>query len=186
MKLDGKQIAILVADGFEQIELTEPRKALEEAGAKTVIISPSDGKVQGWNHDEKADFFTVDAPLKSARAEEYDALLLPGGVKNPDKLRTIDEAVQFVQEFVAAGKPIAVICHGPWTLIEADAVEGKTITSWPSVKTDLRNAGANWVDEEVVVDQGLISSRKPEDIPAFNEKMVEEFANAQRSRRAAG
>ena len=183
-RLEGKQVAILVADGFEQIELTEPRKALEEAGAKTEIVSPATDEVQGWNHHEKADKFPVDVPLKNATADEYDALLLPGGVRNPDELRTIERAVAFVKDFVAAGKPIAVICHGPWTLIDADAVKGKTLTSWPSLKRDLQNAGANWVDKEVVVHSGLVTSRKPDDLPAFNEKMIEEFAAGKRSQKA--
>ncbi len=183
-RLEGKRVAILVADGFEQIELTDPRKALEEAGAKAEIVSPAKDKVQGWNHDEKADKFAVDVPLKNASADEYDALLLPGGVRNPDELRTIERAVAFIKDFVTAGKPIAVICHGPWTLIDADAVKGKTLTSWPSLKRDLQNAGANWVDKEVVVDSGIVTSRKPEDLPAFNEKMIEEFAAGKRSHRA--
>lgn len=175
-KLSGKTIAILVADGFEQVELTEPRKALDAAGARTLIVSPSAGEVQGWNHDEKADKFTVDLDLKTAAAADFDGLLLPGGVRNPDVLRGDPEAVLFVQDFVKQRKPIAAICHAPWTLIEADAVRGKRVTSWPSLKTDLRNAGAEWVDEEVVNDNGLVTSRKPDDIPAFNEKMIEEFS----------
>lgn len=174
--LRGRRIAILLTDGFERVEMTEPRKALEEAGAKTVLISPKTPTVQGWNHFDKADEFPVDIPLDSANASEYDALLLPGGVANPDQLRVNDRAVQFVRSFVEAGKPIASICHGPWTLIEAEAVSDRTLTSWPSLKTDLRNAGANWVDEEVVVDRGLITSRNPGDIPAFNQKVIEEFA----------
>jgi protease I len=177
--LSGKKIAILVADGFEQVELTEPREALIQAGAETQIVSPAKGKVQGWNHDEKADTFTVDRPLDEARALDYDALLLPGGVRNPDVLRTIPRAVEFVKGFFDRGKPVAAICHGPWTLIEADAVRGRNITSWPSLKTDLNNAGANWVDEEVMVDRGLVTSRKPDDLPAFIEKMIEEFAEGQ-------
>ncbi len=175
-KLEGKKVAILVADGFEQVELTEPKKALEEAGAQTEIVSPVRNEVQGWKHDEKADGFRVDVPLERARSDDYDALLLPGGVKNPDHLRMQSKAVDFVKGFFTAGKPVAAICHGPWTLIEADAVRGKKITSWPSLKTDLTNAGAQWVDQEVVTDSGLVTSRKPDDIPAFNRKMVEEFA----------
>ena len=184
-KLNGKKVAILVADGFEQVELTEPRKALEEAGAKIEIVSPAEEVVQGWNHDEKADLFTVDMPLKRARSDDYDALLLPGGVKNPDKLRMLTRAVEFVDGFFAAGKPVAAICHAPWTLIEAEMVKGRKITSWPSLKTDLINAGAEWVDREVVVDHGLVTSRKPADIPAFNQKMIEEFAANRYARKFA-
>jgi len=175
-ELNGQKVAILVADGFEQVELTGPKAALEKAGAQTQIVSPSKGKVQGWNHFDKADKFKVDVQLENADADSYDALLLPGGVANPDQLRMLESAVNFVKSFVAAGKPIAAICHAPWTLIEAGAVRGKTMTSWPSLKTDLMNAGAKWVDQQVIVDQGLVSSRKPDDIPAFNQKMIEEFA----------
>ncbi|MGN6507434.1 MAG: type 1 glutamine amidotransferase domain-containing protein, partial [Tepidisphaeraceae bacterium] len=163
-QLKDKRIAILVDNGFEQVELTEPRKALQDAGAKTVLISPTEGKVQGFNHDDPADKLPVDLVLKQAKADDYDALVLPGGVANPDKLRMNTAAVAFVKAFVDAGKPIAAICHGPWTLIEAGAVNGRKMTSWPSLKTDLKNAGANWVDEEVVVDHGLVTSRKPDDI----------------------
>jgi protease I len=173
--LNGKKVAILVADGFEQVEMTEPKKALEEAGARTEIISPMNRQVQGWNHFDKADKFPVDVPLDSADAQNYDALLLPGGVANPDQLRMIPAAVYFIKQFFEAGKPVAAICHGPWTLIEADVVRGRTITSWPSLKTDLMNAGAKWVDQEVVTDGGLVTSRNPQDIPAFNRKMIEEF-----------
>lgn len=175
-RLDGKKVAILVTDGFEQVELTEPKKALVAEGAQTHIISPDNGQVQGMNHDEKGDSFPVDKSLKQARPEEYDALLLPGGVKNPDKLRTIPEAVQFVRSFVAEGKPVAAICHGPWTLVEADVVRNRNLTSYPSLKTDIKNAGGNWTDAEVIVDKGLVTSRTPDDLPAFNRKMVEEFA----------
>jgi protease I len=178
--LNGKKIAILVAEGFEQSEMVEPKRALEEAGAQTAIVSPAEGKVQGWKHFDKADTFTVDVPLAQANAEEFDALVLPGGVANPDQLRMKPEAVRFVKSFVNAGKPVGVICHGPWTLIEADCVRGRRITSWPSLKTDLQNAGADWVDEEVVVDQGLVSSRKPADLPAFNRKLIEEVAEGRR------
>jgi protease I len=174
-ELNGKKVAILVADGFEQVELTEPRKALEDAGASTELISPEKSKVQGFQHDKPGDAFPVDQALAAADANDFDALLLPGGVANPDKLRMTPAAVEFVKAFVDAGKPIAAICHGPWTLIETGTVRGRTMTSWPSLKTDLRNAGANWVDEEVVVDHGLVTSRKPADIPAFNRKMIEEF-----------
>jgi protease I len=180
--LNQKKVAILVAEGFEQAEMTEPRKALEEAGAKTEIVSPAKGEVQGWNHFDKANRFRVDVPLDAARADDYDALLLPGGVANPDQLRTEPKAVQFVKRFVESGKPVGVICHGPWTLIEAGVVKGRTITSWPSLKTDLVNAGASWVDQEVVVDKGLVSSRKPADIPAFSRKLVEEIGEGQHRR----
>jgi protease I len=174
--LIGKRVAILVADGFEQVELTEPKKALEEAGAVTAIVSPEDGEVKGFKHDEWGDKFTVNVALEDADCKDYDALLLPGGVMNPDKLRIIPKAIAFIKGFRTAGKPIASICHGPWTLIEADIVRGRTITSWPSLKTDLRNAGAMWVDKEVINDDGIITSRNPDDIPAFNQKMIEEFA----------
>ncbi len=185
--LNNTKVAILVTEGFEQSEMVEPRKALNDAGAQTMIVSPDEGEVQGWKHYDKADKFPVDVPLTEAKADDFDALLLPGGVANPDQLRMKPEAVQFVKDFFNAGKPVAVICHGPWTLIEADVVRGRKMTSWPSVKTDLINAGAEWVDEPVVVDKGLVSSRKPDDIPAFNEKMIEEFAEGvHRGQRAAG
>jgi protease I len=183
--LSGLKVAILVADGFEQVEMTEPRKALIEAGADTRIVSAAKDQVQGWNHHDKADEFKVDVALDDANANDFGALLLPGGVANPDQLRTLPQAVDFVRGFVEAGKPVAVICHGPWTLIEAGVVKGRSITSWPSVKTDLINAGAKWVDKEVVVDRGLVSSRKPDDIPAFNRKMVEEFAKGPAPRRGS-
>ena len=184
--LNGLKVAILAAEGFEQQELTEPRKALDAAGAMTMIVSPAEGEVQGWNHYDKGDKFPVDVALADARADEFNALLLPGGVANPDQLRMKPEAVKFIKDFFDAGKPVAVICHGPWTLIEAGVVKGRKITSWPSIKTDLINAGAEWVDEEVVVDNGLVSSRKPADIPAFNQKMIEEFAEGvHRGQRAA-
>jgi protease I len=175
-QLANKKVAVLLTDGFEQVEMTKPRQALIDAGASVSLVSPEKGEIQGYNHQEKADKFSVDVPLKQARPDDYDALLLPGGVANPDSLRTNPDAVQFVKSFVKAGKPVAAICHGPWTLIEADAVRGKKMTSWPSLKTDLKNAGADWVDQEVVTDHGLVTSRKPADIPAFNEKMIEEFA----------
>ena len=174
-QLRGRRVAILVEDGFEQVELTEPRQALTEEGAETHLVSPRPEKVKGWNHTQWGDEFPVEVTLEAARPEEYDALLLPGGVMNPDRLRMNPEAVNFVKSFVAEGKPVAVICHGPWTLVEADAVRGRRITSWPSLRTDLENAGAEWVDEAVVVDQGLVSSRKPDDIPAFNVRMIEAF-----------
>ncbi len=174
--LHGKKIAILATDGFEQAELLEPRKALDQAGAKTQVVSPKDNKIRGWNHKDWGQEVSVDVPLKSAKAEEFDALLLPGGVMNPDHLRMIPEAVAFVKHFTDAGKPVAAICHGPWTLIEAGAVRGKTITSWPSLKTDLKNAGATWQDKEVLRDGNLVTSRKPDDIPAFNQEMIRLFA----------
>ena len=174
--LTGNRVAILVADGFEQVELEEPKEALEKAGAKTDIISPSGDEVQGWDHDKEGDSFKVDVKLDAANANDYDALLLPGGVMNPDTLRTIPAAVAFAKAFFAAGKPVAAICHGPQLLIEADVVRGKKMTSFQSLKTDLKNAGAEWVDEPMVCDQGLVTSRKPADIPVFNAKMIEEFA----------
>ncbi len=174
-ELQGKKVAILVDDGFEQVELLEPRKALDEAGAKTVVVSPKKDRVKGWNHTEWGQEVKVDQPLDQARAEDFDALLLPGGVMNPDHLRMNRKAVDFTKAFFAAGKPVAAICHGPWTLVEADVVRGRTVTSYPSIQTDLRNAGAHWVDQEVVVDNGLVTSRKPQDIPAFNRKMIEEI-----------
>ncbi|MGH8665662.1 MAG: type 1 glutamine amidotransferase domain-containing protein [Burkholderiales bacterium] len=180
--LSEKKVAILVAEGFEQTEMTEPRKALEAAGVQTEIVSPAQGHVQGWNHFDKADRFRVDVPIDAANADDYDALLLPGGVANPDQLRTNPKAVQFVKRFVEGGKPVGVICHGPWTLIEAGVLKGRTITSWPSLKTDLMNAGASWVDQEVVVDKGLVSSRKPDDIPAFSRKLIEEIGEGKHQR----
>jgi protease I len=174
-ELTGKKVAILIANGFEQVEMTEPRKALEEAGAGTDIVSPEQGQVRGWYFTEWGDSFDVDVALSQASPEDYDALVLPGGVMNPDTLRQITQAVDFVRAFVGSGKPIASICHGPWMLIEADAVRGRKMTSYPSIKTDMRNAGANWVDQEVCTDSGIVTSRKPDDIPAFNQKMIEEF-----------
>jgi protease I len=184
-KLDGKRVAIVATDGFEQAELTEPMKALQEAGAKTEIVSVKPGQIQGWKHFDKADFFKVDKTVDQAKPDDYDALMLPGGVANPDQLRLSAKAIQFIKAFVDAKKPIAAICHGPWTLIDAGAVRGRKMTSWPSLKTDLRNAGAEWVDQEVVADQGLITSRKPDDIPAFNRKMIEEFAEGRHVRAKA-
>jgi protease I len=175
-KLQGKRIAFLVAnEGIEQVELTEPWKAVEEAGGTPELIAPESGKAQAFNHLDKGDTFPVDRTAADANPSDYDGLVLPGGVANPDNLRTHPEAVAFAREFFEQGKPVGVICHGPWTLIEADVVKGRTMTSWPSVQTDLRNAGANWVDKEVVVDEGLVSSRKPDDLPAFCAKIVEEF-----------
>lgn len=185
-ELKGKRVAILVADGFEQVEMTEPRKALDQAGARTEIVSPASGEVQGWNHDEKAQKFRVDTALKAARAGDYDALLLPGGVMNPDHLRTKPEAVEFVKSFFRDHKPVAAICHGPWLLAEADVIRGRRLTSWPSIKTDLRNAGAKWVDEAVVADNGLVTSRKPDDIPSFNRMMIGEFQEGIHAAQGAG
>jgi protease I len=175
-KLDGLRVAILAAEGFEQAELLEPRKALDAAGAKTAVVSPAKGQVQGWKHFDKGEKVGVDVPLEQADADDFDALMLPGGVANPDQLRAMPKAVEFVREFFTAGKPVAAICHAPWTLIEADVVRGRKLTSWPSLKTDLKNAGAEWVDQQVVTDNGLVTSRRPDDIPAFNAKMIEEFA----------
>lgn len=177
--LRGKKVAILVADGFEQIELTEPQKALEKAGAETRIVSPAEGKVKGWQHTEWGDELPVDVPLKEAKAEEFDALLLPGGVMNPDHLRRKPEALKFVKAFFEAGKPVAAICHGPWTLIDAGVARGRKMTSYETIQSDLKNAGVDWVDQEVVVDANLVTSRKPDDIPAFNKAMVEVFAKAE-------
>jgi protease I len=174
--LQGKRVAILATDGFEQSELEKPRKALQQAGATTSVISPEEGEITGWDTDDWGDSVEVDQQLSEANPDDFDALLLPGGVQNPDTLRTIPEAVKFVRSFFEAGKPVAAICHGPQLLIEADVVNGRTVTSFPSIKTDLVNAGAKWVDEEVVTDQGLVTSRRPADIPRFNEKMIEEFA----------
>ena len=176
-QLNGKKIAFLTAnEGVEEVELTEPRKAVEEAGAATELLAPEAGDVQTFNHLDKAETYEAARAVGDAKAEEFDGLVLPGGVANPDNLRTHPEAVQFVKDFFAAGKPVGVICHGPWTLIEAGVVDGRKLTSWPSLQTDLRNAGAEWVDEEVVVDEGLVTSRNPDDLPAFNAKIVEEFA----------
>jgi protease I len=176
--LQGKKVAILVSDGFEQSELLEPRKALDEAGAITQVVSPAEKKVKGWNHKDWGNEVPVDVSLDSANAQEFDALLLPGGVMNPDQLRLNPKAVAFVKQFMDEGKPVAAICHGPWTLLEAGAVRGRTLTSWPSLKTDLNNAGATWVDQEVVTDGLLVTSRKPDDIPAFNREMIRLFAEA--------
>ncbi|MEB3357061.1 MAG: type 1 glutamine amidotransferase domain-containing protein [Synechococcales bacterium] len=177
-KLNGKRVAILVANGFEQVEMTRPRQALAEAGAETHLISPEDTQVQGWNHYDKASLFPVDVVLDDADPNNYDALLLPGGTVNPDQLRVNETAMRFVRSFIEANKPIAAICHGPWSLIEADGVKGRRMTSYPSIKTDLKNAGANWVDEEVVVDGRLVTSRKPDDIDAFNSQVIEIFARS--------
>jgi protease I len=174
-ELRGKRVAALVDNGFEQVELIEPKKALEADGAKVDIVSPQPAKVKGWKHTNWGDEIPVDRPLDAARPDDYDALLLPGGQMNPDNLRINEAAIRFIKSFVDSGKPIAAICHGPWPLIEAGAVRGRRMTSWPSLATDLRNAGAVWVDEPCVVDNGLVTARKPDDIPAFNKKMIEEF-----------
>jgi protease I len=175
-KLEGKKVAILVADGFEQVELTGPKEALEAAGAETEIVSPVDKKVRAWNESDWGSKFKVDVPLATANASDYDALLLPGGVMNPDRLRLQPRALQFIRAFFDAGKPVAAICHGPWTLIDSGVAKGRRMTSFPSIRKDLINAGVDWVDAEVVVDHGLVTSRRPADIPAFNRKMLEEFS----------
>ena len=177
-KLHGLKVAILATDGFEQSELTEPRRALDEAGATTEIVSPKDGRLRGWNHKEWGREVDVDRELRSANPRDYDALVLPGRVMNPDALRTVPDAVAFVKSFFEAGKPVAAICHGPWTVIESGAAKGHRMTSWPSLKTDIRNAGAEWVDEEVVVDGKLITSRKPDDLPAFNRALIKVFGES--------
>jgi protease I len=176
--LEGLKVAILVDDGFEQVELIEPRKALDQAGAETRIVSPKGERVRGWNFTDWGDELPVDVLLDGAKPEDFDALLLPGGVFNPDALRMQPKAVAFVKAFFDAGKPVASICHGPWTVIEAGAAQGRRIASWPSLKTDLRNAGAEWVDQEVVVDGNLVTSRNPDDIPAFNRAMIDLFAQS--------
>lgn len=181
-QLKGKRVAILVTDGFEQIELTEPRKALHDAGAQTELVAPRGGKVKAWNKKEWGEQFDVDRDLHGADADTYDALLLPGGVMSPDHLRMNSTATRFVKTFFDSKKPVAAICHGPWTLIDAGVIQGRRVTSWPSLQSDLRNAGAEWVDEEVVVDDGVVTSRKPDDLPAFIAKMVEEFAEGRHAR----
>jgi protease I len=183
--LNGLKVAILVTDGFEQVELTEPRKALDDAGADTRIVSPKDSEVRGWNFTDWGQKLPVDLKLDQARPEMFDALLLPGGVINPDTLRMEPKAVAFVKAFFDAGKPVAAICHGPWTIIEAGQARGRKMASWPSLKTDLKNAGAEWVDQEAVVDGKLVTSRKPDDIPAFIREMLRLFASAQVGARAA-
>jgi protease I len=182
-KLQGKKVAILAADMFERVELEEPRKALEKAGAETEVISISAGEIQGFDHFDPADKVKVDKTVEEVSADDYDALLIPGGVGNPDQLRGDENAVHFVREFAESGKPMAVICHGPWLLVESGVARGRTLTSWPTLQTDIRNAGGNWVDKEVVVDDGIVTSRKPDDIPAFNEKMIEEFCEGSHGRR---
>ena len=183
--LKGLKVAILATDGFEQVELTEPRKALDQAGAETRVVSPKAGRIRGWKFTDWGDEVRVDTPLDQAKPEDFDALLLPGGVMSPDSLRMEPKAVAFAKAFFDAGKPVAAICHGPWTVIEAGAARGRQMTSWPSLKTDLRNAGANWVDKEVVVDQKLVTSRKPDDLPAFNREMIQLFKANSTRRHAA-
>jgi protease I len=183
--LKGLKVAILVTDGFEQVELAEPRKALDEAGAETRVVSPKADRVRGWKFTDWGDQVRVDAPLDQAKPEDFDALLLPGGVMNPDSLRMQPKAVAFAKAFFDAGKPVAAICHGPWLIIETGAGRGRRMTSWPSLKTDLRNAGADWADKEVVVDQKLVTSRKPDDLPAFNREMIQLFTAAGGRRHAA-
>ena len=184
-ELKGKKVAFLAADMFEEVELTEPWKALEQAGAELELVSLKDGEVQGFNHYDKAGSFKVDKSVEEASASDYDGLVLPGGVGNPDNLRQDENAVKFVRDFFEQGKPVGAICHAPWTLVEAAVVRGRTLTSFPSLQTDIRNAGGNWVDEEVHVDQGLVTSRKPGDIPAFNEKLIEELAEGKHEQQAA-
>ena len=184
-KLQGKKIAILATDGFEQVELTEPQKALQEAGATTHVISPKAGQIKGWKFTDWGDTVKVDKTLDEAKPGDYDALVLPGGQINPDKLRIEPKAVAFVTEFFNSGKPVGAICHGPWMLVEAGVVKGRTLTSWPSIRTDIRNAGGHWVDEQVVTDQSLTTSRKPDDLPAFNERFIQEIGQAKRAMKAA-
>ena len=181
--LTGKKVAILVDEGFEQVELIKPRKALDRVGATTQVVSPQEGEVRGWNTKRWGKSVAVDVPLEAADPEQFDALLLPGGVMNPDKLRMNPKAVEFVKHFFDAGKPVAAICHGPWMLVEAGVIRERTLTSWPSLKTDIKNAGGDWVDEEVITDMGLVTSRKPDDIRAFNKKMIEEFAEGEHKQR---
>jgi protease I len=183
--LAGKRIAIIATDMVEQVELVEPRKALEDVGATTQLISIKPGEIQGFHHYDKADKHKVDKTAEEVDAADYDGLLIPGGVGNPDTMRTDENLVQFTRDFFEQGKPVAAICHGPWMLVEAGVVRDRTVTSWPSLQTDIRNAGGNWVDQEVVVDQGLVTSRKPDDIPAFNKKMVEEFAEGKHAEQKA-
>jgi protease I len=185
-QLKGKRIAVLVDNGFEQVELVEPKKALEDEGARVDVISPQKGRVRGWQHAKLGDDIAVDAPLDDASPDVYDGLLLPGGVMNPDRLRMNPGAVRFVRAFVEAQKPIAAICHAAWTLIESGGVNGRQMTSWPSLRTDLRNAGAHWVDHAVVVDRGWVTSRGPDDIPAFNQKAIEEFAEGRHAQDPVG
>jgi protease I len=184
-ELQGKKVAFLATDGVEQIEYTEPRKAVEQAGAEANLVSLEPGEIQGFNHLDKGDRFPVDVEVSKASVDDYDGLVLPGGVANPDFLRANPDAVRFVRSFFETGKPVASICHGAWTLVEAGVVKGRTLTSWPSIKTDIENAGGTWVDEEVHVDQGLVTSRKPADLPAFNAKTIEEIAEGVHEGQAA-
>jgi deglycase len=183
-RLQDKRVAFVATDGVEQVELTEPWRAVENEGGTPELISIEDGEIQGFNHLDKADKLSVDRSVDQAKADDYDGLVLPGGVANPDRLRTDANVVRFVRDFFEAGKPVAVICHGPWTLVEADVVRDRTLTSWPSLETDIRNAGGNWVDEEVHVDNGLVTSRKPDDLPAFCEKLVEEICEGRHEKQA--
>jgi protease I len=183
-KLQGKRVAFLATDMVEQVELTEPWKAVQDEGATPELVSLEDGEIQGFNHYDKADTFKVDRTVEEASADDYDALVIPGGVGNPDTMRLDENAVEFTRQFFEQGKPVGVICHGPWMLVEAGVVRDRTVTSWPSLRTDIRNAGGNWVDQEVVVDQGLVTSRKPDDLPAFNAKIVEEFAEGRHAKQA--
>jgi protease I len=185
-RLDGKRLAVLATDGFEQVELTRPIEAAREAGATVEIVSMKPGEIQGVQGDDKGDRFPVDRTTDTVNPDDYDALLIPGGTKSPDRLRADERAVRFVREFVMSGKPVASICHGPWMLVEADVVRGRTLTSWPTLKTDIRNAGGTWVDEEVRVDQGIVTSRKPDDLDAFCAKMIEEIAEGVHERRHVG
>jgi protease I len=177
-ELNGKKIAIIAAEGVEEVELTKPREAVTEAGAETELLSITDGEIQAVNHLDKSDTYPVGKLVSEASVDDYDGVILPGGLLNPDSLRQDESVISFLQDFFKTGKPVGVICHGPWTLVEADLVRDRTLTSWPSIKTDIVNAGGNWVDEEVVVDEGLVSSRNPDDLPAFCAKIVEEFAEA--------
>ncbi len=183
-KLQGKRVAFLATDMVEQVELIEPWNAVKSEGAEPELISLEEGEIQGFNHYDKADTFRVDETVEEARADDYDALVIPGGVGNPDTLRTNENAVEFARQFFEQGKPVGVICHGPWMLVETGVVRGRKVTSWPSLQTDIRNAGGNWVDEEVVVDSGLVTSRKPDDLPAFNEKIIEEFCEGRHEEQA--
>jgi protease I len=183
-KLSGKKVAVLATHGVEQVELTEPWKSIEQEDGTPELLSLESGEIQGFEHLDKGDTFKVDKPVADADHGDYDGLVLPGGVANPDFLRSDEHAVRFVRSFFEAGKPVAAICHGPWTLVEADVVQGRTLTSWPSIKTDIRNAGGTWVDEEVHVDSGLVTSRKPDDLPAFCDKLVEEICEGRHEEQA--
>jgi protease I len=183
-ELSGKKVAILAADGFEQVELTKPRAALDEAGARTTVVSLKLGDIQGMNHADKGETVAVDQTIDDAKPEDFDALMIPGGLMNPDALRSSEKALEFVRHFFRDGKPVAAICHAPWVLIDANVIRGRTLTSWPAIKTDVRNAGGHWVDQEVVVDNGLVTSRKPDDIPAFSRKMIEEFCEGRHAGRS--